>query len=84
MTRSNLACSEKGFHDCVGGCNGCIDFDNSDNNGLETTVDYLNEIYESNDFQSYGASRADFWALGAWVALTSAVRTYNSKTSGDL
>ena len=71
-----------GFHDCVGGCNGCIKFNNPDNNGLQPVVDTLNAIYYNNSFKSFGASRADFWALAASVGLSIAVRNSNSQRTG--
>jgi len=52
-----------GFHDCVGGCNGCINFNNPDNNGLKPAVDTLNAIYASNNFQSTGATRDQCYKL---------------------
>ena len=50
----------------IGGANGCIDFINPDNNGIQTTVNRLQPIYlkyESN------ISRADFWVLAANVVI---------------
>ena len=73
----------KGFHDCVGGCNGCINFNNPDNNGLSLAVDTLNNIYTTNNFQTFGASRADFWAMAASVALSVAVRASNRQRNND-
>ena len=73
-----------GFHTCFErGCNGCIDFDNEANAGLEKIYQLLNDIYDNkmtlypkenyvipkNDFKM---SRADFWALSAWHAATTA------------
>ena len=68
-----------GFHDCVGGCNGCINFNNPDNNGLSKAVSTLSNLYTRNNFQSYGATLADFWAMAASVAVSAAVRTSNSQ-----
>ena len=68
-----------GFHDCVGGCNGCINFNNPDNNGLSQAVNTLSNLYTRNNFQSYGATLADFWAMAASVAVSAAVRTSNSQ-----
>ena len=68
-----------GFHDCVGGCNGCINFNNPENNGLAPAVDILNNLYTTNNFQSFGASRADFWALASSVAFSAAVNQSNKR-----
>ena len=72
----------QGFHDCVGGCNGCINFNNPDNKGLEPAVNTLNQIYNSNNFHQFGVSRADFWALAASRALMGAVRESNRDRNG--
>ena len=72
-----------GFHDCVGGCNGCINFNNPDNNGLKPGVATLNALYADNGFKSFGASKADFWALAASVGLSVAVRNSNSQRTGQ-
>jgi hypothetical protein len=42
-----LICSNsfKGFHDCAGGCNGCINFNNPDNAGLLPAVTTLSGLY---------------------------------------
>eukprot|EP00091_Calanus_sinicus_P008647 TRINITY_DN207_c0_g1_i12.p1 TRINITY_DN207_c0_g1~~TRINITY_DN207_c0_g1_i12.p1 ORF type:complete len:462 (+),score=130.76 TRINITY_DN207_c0_g1_i12:106-1491(+) len=54
------------FHDCVGGCNGCLNIDNPDNKGLEDVVAKLEEIYQAEEFYNI-VSRADVWALmGIW------------------
>jgi len=53
-----------GFHDCVGGCNGCVDSTNHDNNGLEVPITALRPIV-----QTYANSftRADIWAMASLV-----------------
>ena len=66
----------------MGGCNGCINFNNPDNNGLKPAVDILNTLYNNAGYSSFGASRADFWALAAWVGLTGAVRGSNTQRTG--
>ena len=38
------------FHDCVGGCNGCLNVDNPDNKGLEDLVQLLDKVYKKNDY----------------------------------
>ncbi len=41
-----------GFHDCVGGCDGCINLNNADNNGLAIPMDNLESLYASLDLQT--------------------------------
>jgi len=53
-----------GFHDCVGGCDGCVNMDNADNAGLDTPIDALADIVTTYESDS-GLSRADIWALAA-------------------
>ena len=66
-----------GFHDCIGGCNGCINFNNGDNKGLELAVDTLTKLYTENHVKKENVSLADFFALAATVAVTEAVRDSN-------
>ncbi|XP_013408457.1 putative ascorbate peroxidase [Lingula anatina] len=56
------------FHDCVGGCDGCINFANEDNKGLEPIVKVLGDVYDKEGFSAV-MSRADFWALAGIAAL---------------
>ena len=80
-----ILCIEfSGFHDCVGGCNGCINFNNTDNNGLAPAVLALTSLYTTNNYKSYGVSIADFFALAATVAVTAAVQGSNSVRNGGL
>ena len=54
-----------GFHDCVGGCDGCVDLSNPDNNGLLEPIEAIYPIVE----QFKGSySRADVWALATLVS----------------
>lgn len=57
-----------GFHDCVGGCNGCVNLELPANNGLKVITDALDEVYYGNKFY-YIVSKADFWALSAVMAV---------------
>jgi len=64
------------FHDCVGGCDGCVDMTNPDNAGLDIPMDALSGIvttWKSNDI-----SRADIWSLAAMVGseMTQAQRDF--------
>ena len=57
------------FHDCVGGCDGCLNLNNLENNGLQQTYSRINNIYDNEDYNSTGMSRADFIALAGTVAV---------------
>ena len=52
-----------GFHDCVGGCDGCVDLLNADNKGLEVAITVLESIVSK--FAVNGVTRSDIWALAA-------------------
>jgi len=54
-----------GFHDCVGGCDGCVNLDNPDNKGLGEVIEAIYPIVEK-FAASY--SRADIWALATLVS----------------
>ena len=55
------------FHDCVGGCDGCLNVNDPDNAGLENLVADLEEVYQSEGLADI-ISRADMWALlGIWA-----------------
>ncbi|XP_013412191.1 putative ascorbate peroxidase [Lingula anatina] len=58
------------FHDCVGGCDGCVDFSNADNAGLQTVVGLLDALYgDTSNGISALISRADFYALAGIVGV---------------
>ena len=71
-----------GFHDCVGGCNGCINFNNKDNAGLADVVNNLTSAYNSGGFGSI-VSLADFFALAATVSVTTSVSASNVQRAGS-
>ncbi len=52
-----------GFHDCVGGCDGCIDMKNTDNKGLEKSLDVLESI--CGKYKGTKITMADCIALAA-------------------
>ena len=55
------------FHDCVGGCDGCLNIENDSNNGLADLVAALDTVYLENGFNET-LSRADHWAImGIWA-----------------
>jgi len=57
------------FHDCITECDGCVDINNVENRGLESTFTALNNIYdnETSGFSSTNMSRADFYAIAGIV-----------------
>eukprot|EP00571_Detonula_confervacea_P013404 CAMPEP_0172302870 /NCGR_PEP_ID=MMETSP1058-20130122/4522_1 /TAXON_ID=83371 /ORGANISM="Detonula confervacea, Strain CCMP 353" /LENGTH=306 /DNA_ID=CAMNT_0013013519 /DNA_START=488 /DNA_END=1407 /DNA_ORIENTATION=- len=54
-----------GFHDCVGGCDGCVDLENADNNGLLEPIEAIASIV---DRYKEWYSRADIWAMATLVS----------------
>jgi len=53
-----------GFHDCVGGCDGCVNMNNPDNNGLEEPINALAGIVNHYEHPN-GLSRADIWVIAS-------------------
>lgn len=53
------------FHDCVGGCDGCVDLNNPENFGLEQPIDALDSVVRRN---AEFLTTADVWALAGLVA----------------
>ena len=64
------------FHDCVGGCDGCVDLTNGDNGGLDIPINALAPIVSKYEGQG-GVSRADIWAISALVACQMAAKRSN-------
>jgi len=54
-----------GFHDCVGGCDGCVDLSNPDHKGLLEPIEAIADIVDR--FKEW-YSRADIWALATLVS----------------
>jgi len=71
------------FHDCVGGCDGCLNINNADNAGLEDVVASLDTVYTDNSYADWGVSRADFWAYAGYCALETAVEKANEDCVDD-
>lgn len=75
-----------GFHDCVGGCDGCVDLLFADNNGLEKPILALDSVVKTHEDKGIGISRADIWALAALVGADEAqpgrVADFSLKTLG--
>ena len=57
-----------GFHDCVGGCDGCINLENPHNAGLALAIEIMEEVFEDVEAQGIVVSRADVWAIGGRCA----------------
>lgn len=67
-----------GFHDCVGGCDGCINLDNADNLGLEEPIDALAPVIAVHTSEG-GLTRADIWAMAAMVSAEDAQPNNNAQ-----
>mmetsp|Transcript_11944 Transcript_11944/g.19585 ORF Transcript_11944/g.19585 Transcript_11944/m.19585 type:complete len:581 (-) Transcript_11944:52-1794(-) len=63
-------CLRLAFHDCIGGCDGCIDPDVLDNRGLEEPIETLFPLVQK--YQDK-LSRADVWAYCAIISADMAV-----------
>ena len=63
-------CLRLAFHDCIGGCDGCIDPTEIDNRGLDEPVELLFPLVQK---YKHTFSRADVWAYCAVVAADMAV-----------
>ncbi len=62
------------FHDCISGCNGCINMKNPDNKGLKGIIRQSERIYDKYmDSKFYGRatplSRSDFWTIMSYRAV---------------
>lgn len=55
------------FHDCVGGCDGCVDLTDPDNAGLDHSISILEGIQQSLGDQTV-LTRTDLWMLSGLVA----------------
>merc|ERR1712142_549796 len=69
-------------HDCVGGCDGCINRDNPDNAGfIFDSLDVMDKIYE----ESYklDMSRADFYILTGVTALEDSLQFNNANLTSS-
>ncbi len=71
------------FHDCVGGCDGCINLDNPFNAAIpgspgswHLTIDLINDLYDA-EFCESGLSRADFYVLAGMAGVSNAVDLAN-------
>lgn len=54
------------FHDCTGGCDGCVDLDFHENDGLQVPLAVLDPIVARHETSD--VSRADIWALAYLLA----------------
>jgi len=82
----NIITVRLGFHDCVGGCDGCVDLLFSENDGLEKPIVALRPIVDKHEDKQLGISRADIWALAALVGADEAqprpIADFSLKTLG--
>ena len=70
------------FHDCVGGCDGCINRDNPDNAGfMFDSLDVMDKIYE--DKYEKKMSRADFYILTGVTALEESLKFNNANLTSS-
>lgn len=72
------------FHDCVGGCDGCVDVTKEENAPLADISNSMTELYESiPDKTLFGRhlSRADFWALIGIRAVRAAILASRPNTA---
>eukprot|EP00984_Skeletonema_dohrnii_P017055 scaffold7682_cov137-Skeletonema_dohrnii-CCMP3373.AAC.9 len=63
-------CLRLAFHDCIGGCDGCIDNTVLDNRGLDEPIDLLFPLVQK---YHHKLSRGDVWAYCAIVSADMAV-----------
>jgi len=68
------------FHDCIGGCDGCLNLSNPENFGLDTPIDALAPIVSK---YSGVLTRADIWVLAGMVAAES-TQVRNPKASFEM
>ena len=64
------------FHDCVSGCDGCINIDNPDNAGLDPAIVALNVTYVAN-YQHM--TIGDFWVVAAMGAINRGIVIANNR-----
>jgi hypothetical protein len=70
------------FHDCVGGCDGCINRANPGNFGsLFTSLDIIDPIYDAR-YKAY-MSRADFYVLAGVTALEESLKFNNANLTSN-
>jgi Peroxidase len=63
------------FHDCVGGCDGCVDMANLDNTGLNTPINALDSVVTKYTVAGTNLTRADIWALAGLTGAGNAQNT---------
>jgi hypothetical protein len=66
------------FHDCVGGCDGCVNLAQPVNRGLEKTIAALDGVYRRHSYAAV-LSRADFWAYAGHLGVKLAVANSNAQ-----
>lgn len=64
------------FHDCVGGCDGCLNVNDADNAGFNDLMEALEKVYQAKKLGDI-ISRADFWVYGSIYAIEKTVELAN-------
>ena len=57
------------FHDCVGGCDGCVDLLDIKNEGLLEPIEALQSVVDDHAGPDRLLSRADIWMLSAFAGI---------------
>ena len=70
------------FHDCIGGCDGCVDMSDPENAGLEVPIHALAPIVA--EFEHDCLSRADIWALAGSVGVDRGIQNPPDSSSINL
>lgn len=73
-----------GFHDCTGGCDGCVDLTFGDNAGLDIPIDALAAIVQRYENDILGISRADIWVMAALLGADVAQERSDTKVDFSL
>jgi hypothetical protein len=67
------------FHDCIEGCDGCINYNQTGNRGLDDIIARVEPLYKNTVLKTEEVlSRADFWALCALTAVELSVDVNNN------
>ena len=70
------------FHDCVGGCDGCVNINDPSNAGLQNIIGLLDKAYtDRRTGYSKLMSRADFWVYASLYALKNTTAQANAACS---
>jgi len=75
--RAIATCLRLAFHDCVGGCDGCINVNNHDNAGLVGYAGNLATIYDGMNLKTL-LTRADFVAYAGIYSVKKSIEVANA------